>query len=317
MRAAVVYNPVKIDLEAVRAVVQKEEQSAGWDETLWCETSKEDPGRGATQEAIDAGVDLVIAAGGDGTVRIVAETLADHDITLALLPSGTGNLLARNMDLTLDDVEHSLHTAFTGDERAIDLGRISIRTESDAVEEHAFLVMAGVGLDAQMLAATDEDLKAKVGWLAYVSAMVTAFRHSNDLRIRYQLDDGGRSTIRAHTLIVGNCGTLQGNVLLLPDATVDDGLFDILLLKPEGIGHWIQIIAKVLFENGIVRRTPLGKFFKGKEIDALNYQKGAQLTVRFSEPQDIELDGDGFGVARGFRARIDAGALRVKVPAAG
>jgi diacylglycerol kinase family enzyme len=317
MRAAVVYNPVKIDLPSVQSVVDAEASAAGWEETLWFSTSEEDPGRGATEEALGAGVDLVIAAGGDGTVRIVAETVASASgkVALALLPSGTGNLLARNMDLTLDDVQHSIHTAFTGDDRAIDLGRIAIRSEGGSVTNHAFLVMAGVGLDAKMLAATDEDLKAKVGWLAYVSAMVKAFRDSNDLRIRYQLDDEDKSSIRAHTLIVGNCGTLQGNVLLLPDASVDDGLFDILLLKPEGIGNWIQIIAKVVFENGIVRRTFLGKFFKGKEIDALNYRKGRQLTVRFSSPQDIELDGDGFGQALGFRTKIDEGALRVRVPA--
>jgi YegS/Rv2252/BmrU family lipid kinase len=320
MRAAVVYNPVKIDLDAVRAVVRQEEQAAGWDETLWCETSKEDPGRGATQEAIDAHVDLVIAAGGDGTVRIVAETLADHDIALALLPSGTGNLLARNMNLTLDNVQHSIHTAFTGDERAIDLGRIEVRegsgSSSSSVRKHAFLVMAGVGLDAKMLAATDEDLKAKIGWLAYVKAIFTALRDKNELHVRYQLDDDEPSSIRAHTLIVGNCGTLQGNILLLPDASVDDGLFDILLLKPNGIGNWIQIIAKVVFENGIIRRTPLGKLFKSTEIDALNYVKGKQLTVRFRHPQQLELDGDPFGEARGYRIRMDEGALRVKVPAA-
>lgn len=316
MRAAIVYNPIKIDVDAVRAIVAAEEASAGWEESLWFATSEDDPGRGAAEQALEAAVDLVIAAGGDGTVRVVAETIAGTDVVFALLPSGTGNLLARNMALTLDDVEHSIHTAFTGTERAVDLGRIAIRGEDDSVTEHAFLVMAGIGLDAKMLAATDEDLKAKVGWLAYLKAMVTALRDSNELRVRYQLDDERSAELRAHTLIVGNCGTLQGNVLLLPDAAVDDGQFDILLLRPEGIASWLQIIAKVFIENGIVRRTPLGKIFKGREIDSLNYRTGRKLTVRFSSPQEIELDGDGFGTAKGFRATIDPGALRIRVPKA-
>ncbi len=315
MRAAVVYNPVKIDLDAVRRVVEKEQTAAGWDETLWFETSKEDPGRGATEKALEARVDLVIAAGGDGTVRIVAEALADHDTALGLLPSGTGNLLARNMNLTLDDVEHSVHTAFTGSERRIDLGRIEIRRDDDSVAKHAFLVMAGVGIDAKMLAATDEDLKAKIGWLAYVKAIVTALRDDNTLRLRYRLDDGPTKRLHANTVIVGNCGTLTGNILLLPDAALDDGLFDVLLLRPEGIGHWLQIIGKVIIENGLIRRTPLGKLFGERKIDALNYVTAKRLTARLQEPQEIELDGDGFGKAIGFRTTVDAGALRIRVPA--
>lgn len=314
MRAAVVYNPVKIDLDAVRAVVDREQQAAGWEDTLWFETSKEDPGRGATTEALEAGVDLVIAAGGDGTVRIVAETLADHDVAFALLPSGTGNLLARNMNLTLDDVEHSIHTAFTGRDRAIDLGRIEIRGEDGTVVKHAFLVMAGVGIDAKMLAATDEDLKAKIGWLAYVKAIVVALRDENTLKLRYQLDDGPTKRMQANTVIVGNCGTLTGNILLLPDAALDDGVFDIMLLRPEGIRHWLQIIGKVVIENGLVQRTPLKRFFGTREIAALNYVKAKRLTARLAEPQEIELDGDGFGTAVGFRTTVDAGALRIRVP---
>ena len=70
---------------------------------------------------------MIIVAGGDGTVRAVAEAVRDHDVALALLPSGTGNLLARNLDLTLDDLEHSIHSAFTGEDRKIDVGVIEMR----------------------------------------------------------------------------------------------------------------------------------------------------------------------------------------------
>ncbi|NIZ89671.1 diacylglycerol/lipid kinase family protein [Kineococcus rubinsiae] len=315
MRAAVVYNPVKIDLDAVRAVVEREEAAAGWEPTLWFETSREDPGRGPTLEAVEAGVDLVIAAGGDGTVRLVAETLAEHGTTLALLPSGTGNLLARNMDLTLDDVEHSLHTAFNGRNRPIDLGHIEIRRTDGTVDEHSFLVMAGLGIDAEMLAATDEELKAKVGWLAYVKAIATALRATNTSRLQYRLDDGPLKRLRAHTVIVGNCGTLTGNILLLPDAALDDGLFDVLLLSPEGIGHWLQILGKVFIENGIIRRTPLKHLVGRRHVEALNYVTAQTVSVTLAEAQQIELDGDHLGRATGFRTRVRPGAITIRVPA--
>jgi diacylglycerol kinase (ATP) len=313
-RAAVVYNPIKIDLDAVKEVVAVEERAAGWPETLWFSTSEDDPGRGATTAAIEAGATLVIAAGGDGTVRAIAEVVDEHDVEMALLPSGTGNLLARNMKLTLDDLQHSIHTAFTGKTRGVDLGTIRIDHEDGGTSSHAFLVMAGLGIDAKMLAATNEDLKAKIGPLAYVAAIVKALFDRNELRIRMTLDGGRAEKLRAHTIIVGNCGTLTGNVLLLPDAVIDDGSFEIVTLRPESVVGWVQIMVKVLWENGVLRRTALGRKLMTKEVDALNYVKGKDLRVTLSRPEEIELDGDGFGEATGFRATIKPQGLRVRVP---
>jgi diacylglycerol kinase family enzyme len=314
-RAAVVYNPIKVDLDAIRAAVATQEQAAGWGETMWFETSKEDPGQGATRDALEAGAAMVIAAGGDGTVRAVAEALNGPDVPLALLPSGTGNLLARNLHLTLDDMDHSLKSAFSGKDRAIDLARIRIRHEDDTVSEHVYVVMAGLGIDAKMLAATDEDLKKKVGWLAYVGAIITALRDKNQLRLRYQLDDSRPKSIRAHTIIAGNCGALTGNVLLLPDAAVDDGMLDIVLMRPEGFIGWTQIIVKVIWENGVLRRTKLGQKFVTKEVDALNYVRGQTLKVRLSRAEKIELDGDEFGEAIALKTWIQEGGLTIRVPA--
>ncbi|WP_022883807.1 diacylglycerol/lipid kinase family protein [Glaciibacter superstes] len=315
--AAVVYNPVKVDLDALRAAVAAEENAAGWGETLWFETTKDDPGQGPTKEAISAGSSLVIAAGGDGTVRAVAEALHDSEVPLALLPSGTGNLLARNLDLTLDDVGSALETAFRGRDRKIDLGLIRIRHDDSTVTQHAYLVMAGLGLDAKMLAATDDDLKAKVGWLAYVRAIATVLRDKNQLRIRYRLDGGHTHSVRAHTIMIGNCGSLPGNILLLPDAAVDDGQFDVVVLRPEGFIGWVQIMVKIFWENGVMRRTTVGRKLMGltKEVRALNYLTGSELVMRLSQPEKIELDGDEFGSAVAVKTWIDPGALTVRMPA--
>ncbi|QYF73004.1 diacylglycerol kinase family protein [Cryobacterium sp. PAMC25264] len=312
--AAVVYNPIKVDLEAIKRVVATAEAQAGWGETLWFETSKEDPGQGAAKQALDAGATVVIAAGGDGTVRAVAEVVHGSSAALALLPSGTGNLLARNLNLTLDNLEHSIATAFTGVDRPIDIGRIDIRHADNSVSKHAFLVMAGLGLDAKMLASTNDELKARIGWLAYVGAIITALRDKNQLRMKYSLDGGSTKSVRAHTMIVGNTGLLTANVLLLPEAVIDDGQFEIVMLRPEGFLSWVQILVKVLWENGVLRRTPIGRRMMSKEVDALNYVKGTEVVVKLSHPEEIELDGDGFGTVSAFKARVDAGGLRVRVP---
>lgn len=313
--AAVVYNPVKVELDDLKTVVDAEQVAAGWGETLWFETSADDAGRGAIESALAHNAAMIVVAGGDGTVRVVAEAVKDRDVALALLPSGTGNLLARNLKLTLDDLEHSIHSAFTGVDRQIDIGMIEISRADKSIDEHAYLVMAGLGLDAKMLANTDEELKAKIGWLAYVKAIVVALRDKNQLRLRYELDAGPVRSLRAHTVIIGNCGSLQGNILLLPDAAVDDGRLDILLLRPEGFLSWAQILTKILWENGVLRRTALGRKFRTKEVKALNYKKGESFTLRLSRPEKIELDGDEFGEAVAIRTWVEPKRLTVRVPA--
>jgi diacylglycerol kinase (ATP) len=314
LTAAVIYNPIKVDLDTIRAAVLKEEAAAGWSATHFFPTSVDDPGQGAAREALDAGADMVIVAGGDGTVRAVAEIVHESEASLALLPSGTGNLFARNLELTLDDVEHSIHTAFTGAKRPVDLGLIEIRHGDGSLTRHAFLVMAGLGLDAKMLANTDEELKKKVGWLAYVSAIVKALLDKSELRVRYRLDTGRVKSVRAHTIIIGNCGSLQANVLLLPDAAVDDGFFDIAVLRPDGPFGWVQIAAKVFWENGVLHRSKLGSKMTTKDVRALNYVKATEITLRLSGAEEIELDGDGLGDATAIKARLKPAGLNVMVP---
>lgn len=315
-RVAVVYNPVKVDADTLRRAVANTPGVEGWAEPMWLETTADDPGTGQAREALEAGAELVIAAGGDGTVRAVAEVVAGSDAALALLPSGTGNLLARNLDLTLDDLDHSLEVAFTGSDRAIDLAWADIRREGDEVERRAFLVMAGLGLDAKMLSHTDEELKAKVGWVAYVDAIRKALKDKNRLRMRYRLDGHGTRSVSAHTLIIGNCGSLPANILLLPGAAIDDGRFEAVFLRPESAWGWVQIAVKVFWENGVLRRTKLGRAMMSPDVDALRYVKGRRMNVMLSRPEELELDGDSFGRTRAFRTWIAAGGLTVRVPKA-
>ncbi|MFP3466576.1 diacylglycerol/lipid kinase family protein [Leifsonia sp. SIMBA_070] len=314
--AAIVVNPVKVDEPALREALAAAEERWGWAQTLWLETTQDDPGAGQTKQALEEGVDVVIAAGGDGTVRTVAEALRGSDVPIALLPSGTGNLLARNLNLTLDDVENALDSAFGGDDRSIDMGVVELREGDGPTRRHAYLVMAGVGIDARMIAATDDDLKARHGWLAYVKAIGTVLRDKNTLRVRYRLDQKGVHAARAHTVLIGNCGSLPANILLLPEAAVDDGEFDIVVLRPEGFIGWVQIVVKIFWENGVLRRTTVGRRLMGadREVRAMNYLKGREFVMRLSRAEEVELDGDLFGRASALRTWVDPSSLTVKVP---
>jgi diacylglycerol kinase (ATP) len=311
--AAVIYNPVKVEAADLKAVVDEERGAAGW-KTLWFETTEDDPGGGQARQALDAGATLVIAAGGDGTVREVAEVLKGTEVALCLLPSGTGNLFARNLELTLDDMEHSIHTAYAGSERRVDVAVMSISREDGSVDELAFLVMGGVGLDAKIMSNTDEDLKAKVGWLAYAKALFSTLRTRDALRLRYRLDAGRTHSTRAEAIIVGNCGSLPAKILLLPDAVVDDGFLDVVVLTPERIRGWLGLIVKIFLENGIVKRIGLGRKKAGLDVDAVDYHQVKALHVELSRAEQIELDGDPFGHAVSFECRIEPQALLLRVP---
>lgn len=318
-RAAIVYNPIKVDIERVRAAVAAAESSEGWAKSVWLETSEDDPGCGQGRLAVAEGVDVVIAAGGDGTVRGVSEALRGTGVAISLLPSGTGNLLARNLglDVSASQLEATVLSAFTGYDSAIDVGVIEVDRPDGSSEEHSFVVMAGLGLDAKMIANTDPELKKRVGWLAYVDAIGRALVDKEVLRVRYRLDGSEERITRAHTLLVGNCGTLPGNILLLPDAEIDDGLFDIVALRPEGVGGWARVWVGIFWENGVLKRSSAGRKLLGlrqKPVRALRYLRGRRFEVQLERPEEFELDGDEFGTITGFRSHVDPAALIVRLP---
>jgi diacylglycerol kinase (ATP) len=331
-RAAVVVNPTKFtDTAEVRRTVTRVCAEHGWGEPLWLETTAEDPGAGQARQALDEGVDLVCALGGDGTVRTVAEVVTGSGTSLGLLPAGTGNLLARNLGLPLDSVRGALTVALTGHDVAIDSCLLEIvrpttaqlvqRLEdehdparsvdlNDAVDdrdapevrsEHRFLVMAGVGFDAEVMAAAPERLKARVGWLAH---LVTGLQHLKGpqftVAIRY--DDAAPVRRRARSLVVGNVGKLQGGFELLPDAVADDGHLDTVLLSPDGIVGWAATLAQ------LVTRAMIGH-------PRVEHVRCRDVKVVSDKPIEVEVDGDILGQAMALWVRVDPGSLLVRLPA--
>ncbi len=205
--AAVVINPVKTDPARLRTLVDAEASRNGWAPTRWFETAADDDGRAAAREAAESKPDVVLVAGGDGTLRVVAEELRGTGVPVALLPSGTGNLFARNLGLTRNDVDSAVHDAFTGADRPIDVGLAELTDVDGSTTTHAFLVMAGVGLDASMAADTNAWVKKRFGWVAYSDPIARSIVGNRQIPVRYDIDGAPTRTMHAHTIIVGNCGT--------------------------------------------------------------------------------------------------------------
>ncbi|WGW11222.1 diacylglycerol kinase family protein [Saxibacter everestensis] len=297
-RAAVVINPLKSEGHGLRATVEAVCRQEGWAAPLWLETTADDPGSGQTQQAIDQGVDVVIAAGGDGTVRTVAEQLAGTDIPLGILPLGTGNLLARNLDFTLTRNEWAIRVALWGRDRRIDVARAQMAPDLD--ESHVFLVIAGLGFDAAVMAGTSSDLKKKVGWWAYLDAGMRNLSGKR-ARVELQIDDEPPFRRRVRTVLGGNCGKLPGGIELMPDAKIDDGLLDVMSVAPRGIVGWFGVAARVLGRQR--RGLPIVEHFQGRSVH-----------IQSEETLEVQLDGDPIGSTHNLTMFIDEGALLVRVP---
>ena len=314
-RAAVVYHPLKTDLPSLRAAVMHQEAKAGWAASLWFETTKDDAGQQLTRRALAEGASVVLASGGDGTLRAVAETLRGSGTPLAIVPQGTGNLLARNLGAPLGDIEEAVHAAFFGHNRPIDLGVVTITRPDESEDEHVFLVLAGMGLDARTITATRSSLKKRLGWLAYVDAGMRTMIKDAPLQIHYSVNGEPVKPLTVFTVMIGNCGLLPGGVLLIPDAKVDDGHLDVVALRPLGPFSWLRIWHKLGFENGVLRKSKTGR----KVIDLVNdtrsvsYLRAKRYVLSVASPEPIQLDGDDFGLALAASGTVDPSALLVRV----
>lgn len=315
-RIAIIVNPTKVDMRAFRSAIADAEAAAGWRPSLWLETSVDDPGQGRAREAIEAGVSAVLAAGGDGTVRAVAEGLLDSGIPMVLVPSGTGNLLARNLDVPIGRLTDAVSMAAEGVDQAIDVGIAEITRADGTIEKHAFVVMIGIGLDAKMISATNPELKKRVGWLAYVEAVARIARDVDAVRLRYTLDASAERSTTVHTLLIGNCGTLPGGVLLLPEAQIDDGLLDVVAMRPRNLWGWMRVSYAVVWENGVLQRSKVGRRIMAadKRVRALRYFQGRHMTLAFDGPEDFEIDGEEMGQVTAIDVRVAPASLVVRVP---
>lgn len=315
-RAALVYNPTKVEVDALRTAVAQASAEAGWDEPLFYETSVDDLGDGVTREALDAGAVAVLVAGGDGTVRAVSQAMSGTGTPLTIVPSGTGNLLARNLHLPLTDPETMIAATFAGDSAAIDVGWAEFVREDGERETHAFVVMGGMGLDAAMIANTSGDLKKRVGWVAYVDGAARSLVGAKPFPIMYQVDGHRMHRANIQSVLYANCGSLPAGLELIPEASISDGDLDIVIFQPKTPFGWLAVWRRVAWDNSVLRRFRAGRsILKLRTKDnTVRYLKGAAVELAAAEPQPVQLDGDEFGTAKSISVHVDAAALLLAIP---
>ena len=318
-RVAVVYNPVKPGTDAIRRHAVDRAHRHGWTDPVFIETTIDDPGAGQAAEAAASGVGLVIACGGDGTVRSVARGLIGTGVPMGVVPTGTGNLLARNLDIPLDDVDAAFATAMAGRSRLIDLGEVLFTDADGAEHEDVFLVMLGTGMDAELVAGADDALKAKVGWIAYVGSFTRAVLRGHRIKTLFTVGSGPKTYSRTRTLLVANCGRLQAGMVLVPDAVIDDGKLDVLTLGVKGPVAWIRA-AGALTAHTVLHRVPaLRKLVVGlgrarRMSEPMEFSQGARMAATVLDgPAAFQIDGEDAGTVTAFEASIKHRALTVRV----
>ncbi|MEJ7743170.1 MAG: diacylglycerol kinase family protein [Nocardioidaceae bacterium] len=293
---AVILNPIKIaDAEGFQLRFSRAARAAGWGELLWFETTVDDAGSSMARAAVAAGADVVVAAGGDGTVRMVCGEMAGTGIPVGIIPAGTGNLLARNLGIPLLH-DQAIETALRGRDRAID----AVRVEGDGLEPTRFVVMAGLGLDAAIMGGAPDALKARIGWPAYVVTGAKQLRYPA-VRVDISVDGAEPVRRRARTVVIGNVGFLQAGIPLLPDATLDDGVLDVVVIAPHQLFGWVSVAARVMARR---RRTD----------ERLDRYTGTSVTITAAHATPRQLDGDIVGAGTQLRANIEPHSLLVRVP---
>lgn len=311
--------------------VADEFTSLGHAAPTFIETTVEDPGFGQAKQALADGADMVIAAGGDGTVRMVAGALAGTDAELAIIPVGTGNLMARNLAVPLDDVPAAVRLALTGTRQTIDLGWLAIENDAastdtapaeaaegdsssdaqtpqsasddaEAPDEHPFLVIAGIGFDAEIMHDTRSRLKKLVGVGAYVVAGAgRIFGRSVEAAVR--LDGRPPKRLKARTVMIGNVGRLPGGFTLMPGADATNGSLEILALNWRGAAGFAQIAAEMVAPGApSLAQISSSRTFQARRVE-----------VTCDRTMPIQVDGDVIGRGTRLWARVEPRALSVRV----
>ncbi|MFF1252221.1 diacylglycerol/lipid kinase family protein [Pseudarthrobacter sp. NPDC058329] len=299
-RVAVILNPIKARSDEARATIQRACLTAGWDEPVFYETTAEDPGFSQVQAALGHAPDVVLVGGGDGTVRVVAESLARTGVAMGLIPLGTGNLLARNVDLDVNDLHGNVQTALFGHQRYIDTARMGIEnSRTGHSSEHAFLVIAGIGMDAEVLADTNAGLKKAFGWLAYTEA---GMRHLPGRRKRISISlDGSPDQVRnIRSILFANCGLVPGGIDFIPQAMIDDGMLDVVVMSPRSAIGWVLMYVKIMFKHS------------GK-LPIMTVYRSGRAVIKCPEPMPTQLDGDTAGEATKVTVQVEPRSLLIRV----
>lgn len=250
---------------------KKKLQQRGWRIEI-CQTDGPGSGHRLASQAVAAGVDMVISAGGDGTLNEVIQGLAGTDVALGVLPMGTMNVWAREVGIPLH-LSGALEALLDGERRRMDLGEVN---------GHYFLLFAGIGADAKITNMIEHRFLKRLGLFSYIIAGAVVGVGPLDFHLRLRVD--GRSfRTRASLIIVGNTRLYGGLMTFTNQAFGDDGLLDMCIVRRQSLLGRLRVIL-----NAFRKRYPLGA--------RVTYEHFKTMTIDSPIPVPIEVDGEPVGM---------------------
>ena len=247
------------------------------------------------REAVRLGYRAVVAAGGDGTLAEVLTGLAGSTVPLGIIPQGTANLVASNLDLPFD-VEGAVEVIVNGSALPMDIGQMD--------NGRYFALIAGAGWDGEVMRDATRELKDRLGFGAYLFAALRNVATPPSSLFHIRADDQ-EFEIRAATVLVANVGQIFHALLplefkLAPATSVSDGMLDICIFAPRSLPD----VAAVLWK--VASRRYVGD-------QRMIYLKARSIHIDADPPMVVQVDGDVTGTTP-LSARAVPGGVTVLVP---
>jgi diacylglycerol kinase (ATP) len=290
MKVAVVAHAGKTlggGLPELRRVLEAE----GIRDPLWFEVPKSRKAPAQVRRALDDGVELLFAWGGDGMVQRCVDVLAGTTVSLAIIPAGTANLFATNLGIP-KDIGEAVGVGLRGERRNLDVGRLN---------GERFAVMAGAGFDATMIRdAGDGGLKERLGRVAYVWTGSENLR-AKPFRAKIEVDGAEWYKGKASCILLGNMGKLFGGVEAFEDARPDDGKLEVGVVTADGLVEWGRMLGRAAVGNA--SKSPFAQTTKARSVK-----------VKLNRKILYELDGGDRTKVRTFKAKVEPAAITVCVP---
>ncbi|MGD9957363.1 MAG: diacylglycerol kinase family protein [Candidatus Nanopelagicales bacterium] len=257
---------------------------------LWYEVPKSKHAPKAVRRALKKGADLILAWGGDGMQQRCIEVLAGTGVPLGILPAGTGNLLATNLDIPMN-VPDAVAVALRGDRRAIDTGVCN--------GEH-FAVMAGAGFDALMIKDADRGLKDRMGRAAYLWTglkNISAAQVQGKVKVDGQLFYEGQLSC----VLVGNVAKVFASIEAFDGASHDDGILEVGVVSASNPVEWTRAVTRVVADRA--EKSPF-----------VDVTRGRKIRVTLEKKLAYEIDGGDRKPTKKLRIDVQPASVQVCVP---
>lgn len=277
-RARIIYNPTsgrELFKKELPVVLQRFEQ-AGYETSVHATTGIGDATIAASQ-AVDRGFDVIVAAGGDGTINEVINGMAEKDKRpkLGIIPVGTTNDFARALHIPRQ-IDKAVDVILANRSVALDIGRVN---------DHYFMNIAGGGKLTELSYEAPSKLKTMIGQLAYYLKGIEMLPSLRPINVRIEYD-GTLFEDEIMLFLVANTNSIGGFEKLAPDAEMNDGVFDLLILKKTNLAEFVRIATQALKGNHL-------------EDDRILYTRAKRIKVSTDEKMQLNVDGEFGGLLPG------------------